>query len=115
MIAAAVWMLDRVTRRDSMSGTLFSELADLGERLERTSKRLQKAELLAEFLSALAPGEIPSAVRLIIGQVFPEWDERSLSISSKAVVAVVDALTHRLLTQHDINREMLADIAQEIE
>jgi DNA ligase 1 len=76
-----------------MNRTLFSQLAYLGEQFERTSKRTELASLLADFLRSLSPEEIPPAVRLIIGQVFPEWDGRVLNVSWKAVMAVVDGLT----------------------
>ena len=72
--------------------TPFAELAQLGERLEQTRKRKELAALVAEFLLALSHDEIPPAVRLIIGQVFAEWDGRALNLSSKAVSAVVDTL-----------------------
>jgi DNA ligase-1 len=75
-----------------MSETPFSELAQLGEQLERTKKRGEMATLLASFLKGLAPAEIPPAVRMTIGQVFPEWDGRALNISWRAVMAVVDEL-----------------------
>jgi DNA ligase-1 len=75
-----------------MSDTLFSRLAQLGEELERTKKRRELAALLADFLKILAPEEIPPAVRLTIGHVFPEWDGRALNVSWKAVMAVVDGL-----------------------
>jgi DNA ligase-1 len=76
-----------------MGDTLFGRLAKLGEQLERTSKRLELAALLADFLRELAPQEIPPAVRLTIGQVFPEWDGRALNVSWKAVMGVVEGLT----------------------
>jgi DNA ligase-1 len=76
-----------------MNGTPFSHLADLGERLEQTSKRRQMAVLLACFLRELSPTEIPPAVRLTIGQIFAEWDSRALNLSWKAVMSVVDKLT----------------------
>ncbi len=75
-----------------MSDTPFARLAHLGEELEQTSKRLELAALLANFLKDLSPDEIPPAVRLTIGQVFPEWDGRALNVSWKAVMAVVDGL-----------------------
>jgi DNA ligase-1 len=75
-----------------MSETLFSELAQLGEQLELTSKRGEMATLVASFLKGLAPAEIPPAVRMTIGQVFPEWDGRALNLSWQAVMAVVDEL-----------------------
>ena len=76
-----------------MDNTPFARLAHLGEQLERTSKRLELTALLADFLRGLAPEEIPPAVRLVIGQVFPEWDGRALNVSWKAVMAVLDGLT----------------------
>jgi DNA ligase-1 len=75
-----------------MTDTLLAQLAHLGEQLETTKKRTELAALLAGFLRALAPDEIPPATRLIIGQVFPEWDGRALNVSWKAVMAVVDSL-----------------------
>jgi DNA ligase-1 len=67
-------------------------LAELGERLERTKKRKELSELLAGFLRGLSTEEIPPAVRLTIGQVFPEWDGRALNVSWKAVMSVVEEL-----------------------
>jgi DNA ligase-1 len=76
-----------------MSEILFSKLARLGEQLEGTTKRLELAELLAEFIRTLAPPEIPPAVRLIIGQVFPESEGKALNLSWSAVMEVIDELT----------------------
>ena len=75
-----------------MSDTLFAELAQLGERLEGTSKRLELAKMLANFLRTLSPDETPAAVRLTVGQVFAEWDGRALNVSGKAVSKVLDGL-----------------------
>jgi hypothetical protein len=32
-------------------------------------------------------------VRLVIGQVFPEWDTRALNVSRQVVMAVINGLT----------------------
>jgi DNA ligase-1 len=84
-----------------MSNTPFAKLAHLGEQLERTTKRLELATLLADFLRGLSPEEIPPAVRLTIGQVFPEWDGRALNVSWKAVTTVMDELTNASPAVHD--------------
>jgi DNA ligase-1 len=75
-----------------MDDTPFAELAELSEQLEQTRKRGELTALLAGFLRSLSPAEIPPAVRLIIGQVFAEWDERTLNVNWKSVMAVVDDL-----------------------
>lgn len=76
-----------------MAATPFSRLAALSQQLESTSKRLELAALLAGLLREVEPDEIPLAVRLTIGQVFPEWDGRALNVSWKAVSDIVDSLT----------------------
>jgi len=75
-----------------MENTPFARLAHLGEQLEKTKKRRELSALLADFLKGLAPDELPPAVRLTIGQVFPEWDGRTLKVSWRTVMAVVDGL-----------------------
>jgi DNA ligase-1 len=76
-----------------MNGTPFASLAQLGEELEGTKKRGELTALLSVFLRDLAPEEISAAVRLTIGQVFPEWDERSLNVSWRTLMAVIDGQT----------------------
>lgn len=76
-----------------MDHTLFGQLAQLGEQLEQTSKRSTMTDMLADFLQELSPDEIPASVRLVIGQVFAEWDGRALNLSWKTMMAVVDTLT----------------------
>jgi DNA ligase-1 len=75
-----------------MLDTPFAKLADLGQQLEQTRKRLELAALLADFLRGLALEEVPPAVRMIIGQVFPEWDERALNVSWRMVETALDEL-----------------------
>ena len=76
-----------------MDKTPFEELALLGEQLEKTSGRLLLAEMIAQFLQRLAPDEIPSGLRLLIGQIFPEWDERALNLSWRAASKIAMELT----------------------
>jgi DNA ligase-1 len=76
-----------------MNSTPFSQLARLGEKLEGTKKRGDLTSLLADLLRTLSPEEIPPAVRLTIGQVFPEWDGRALNVSWRTLMAVLDGLT----------------------
>ena len=75
-----------------MTDTPFSRLAELARDLESTTRRGEMADSIARFLSTLAPAEVPAAVRLAIGQVFPEWDGRALNVSWKAVSAIVDEM-----------------------
>ncbi len=75
-----------------MSRAPFRRLAELSEQLEGESRRGELTSLLAGYLRELAAEELPAAVRLTIGQVFPEWDSRTLNVSWKSLMAVVDDL-----------------------
>jgi DNA ligase-1 len=76
-----------------MAQTGFETLASLGERLEKTSSRLQMRDLIAQFLRELASDELQSGVRLLLGQVFPEWDARTLNLSWRSVLKAITHLT----------------------
>ena len=63
----------------------FLELAQVLERVASTTKRLQKIQYLSEFLKSLQEEEIPPAVLLITGQVFPESSDKTLDVSWKTI------------------------------
>jgi hypothetical protein len=48
--------------------TAFLAAAEVCERLARTTGRLDRARLLADFLATLGPEEVAPAVRLLLGQ-----------------------------------------------
>jgi DNA ligase-1 len=75
-----------------MEPTSFTKLAQLGQRLEQTNKRSDKTALLAAFLRQLTADEIRPSVRLVIGQVFFEWEDRALNLSWRTLMAAVDEL-----------------------
>ena len=70
--------------------TPFSELADLCKALEATTKRKEKTRLLGDFLRRLEPEEVAPAVLLVVGSVFPEFDDRTLDVGWKTVRRVLD-------------------------
>jgi DNA ligase-1 len=92
-----------------MTDTPFAQLAHLGEQLEMTSKRLELTALLADFLRTLTPEEIAPAVRMVIGQVFPEGDERVLNVSWRQVEMVLDELTEASPAVRDEVRRQAVD------
>jgi DNA ligase-1 len=76
-----------------MTQTSFETLASLGESLQKTSGRLQMRDEIARFLRELASDELRAGVRLLLGQPFPEWDERTLNLSWRAVLETITDLT----------------------
>jgi DNA ligase 1 len=67
----------------------YRELAALYAKLEATSKRLEKTELVATFLKKCKDEELEQVMYLLQGRVFSQADERKLGMSSKLLVKSV--------------------------
>ncbi len=61
--------------------TYFARLAELCARLEATSKRNQKIDLIGEFLEKVSPEEVAKSTLFLSGKAFPESDPRVLEVS----------------------------------
>ena len=58
----------------------FYDFAQLGERLAATTKKLEKAALLKEYLAALADHDLALVTRFLAGRPFALADERVLNV-----------------------------------
>jgi DNA ligase 1 len=63
---------------------LYSEFVLLYERLSATTKRLEKIEIIAEFLPKLKGKE--EFIYLLRGRIFPDYDSREFGISTQLVI-----------------------------
>ncbi len=59
----------------------FSALAELCERLESTKERKAMTEWVAAFITQLEASEAEAAILMLMGRIFPKWDQRTLEIS----------------------------------
>lgn len=74
---------------------LFRHLAEVFERLEATSKRLEMFEILAELLRITDPEEIAPIIYMSQGRLLPAFHGLEMGMSDKLLMrALVDA-THR--------------------
>lgn len=71
----------------------YTPLAELYVQLEKTSKRLEKTFLLAEFLKRCSQDDLREVVYLLQGRVFAQSDERKLGMSSQLLVKVISQAT----------------------
>ncbi len=66
---------------------LYSELCELYARLEKTSKRLEKTEILADFLGKLKREKDrkveEGVMHLLRGRIFPDYSDHEIGISSQ--------------------------------
>ncbi|MBI5347509.1 MAG: ATP-dependent DNA ligase [Candidatus Aenigmarchaeota archaeon] len=66
----------------------FLELAELYEKLESTSKKLEKRDILADFYKKCSLEQLPEVVLLSMGVIFPAGEE-DLGIAKKMMIKVV--------------------------
>ncbi len=62
------------------SETPFTTIANLAAVLAGTTKRLEKRRLIADYLRSVRPDEIPAAVLLTVGKIFPEREQKALNV-----------------------------------
>ncbi len=70
----------------------FRDLAELGEQLAATKKKLEHSRLIGAYLKSLPPEEIAPAARLLIGRVLPESDPRVVNLSGAAITRVLETV-----------------------
>ena len=73
--------------------TYFKALAELCEKLESTTKRISKVNIVAEFLKGLEPQEVEPAVSMILGRPFPKWSQQTLEVSWATLSEIIKRLT----------------------
>ena len=73
--------------------TPFKALAELGEKLEATRKRLLMIDLAADFLKNLEIQEVEPAVSMLLGRPFPKWSQRTLEVSWTTLSEIIKRIT----------------------
>ena len=67
----------------------YQELVDVYSALEATTKRLEKTDIIAEYLKKLDADTIGKVGLLLRGGVFPAWSSEEIGIGSKLVERAV--------------------------
>jgi DNA ligase-1 len=66
----------------------YKKLAQLYEDLSSTTKRLEKIDILSKFLEFI-PKEDSYILYLILGEIYPEYDERRIGISNQLAIKAI--------------------------
>ena len=69
----------------------YSKLCEVYEKLESTSKGLEKTKILSEFLKEIE--NTPELIYLLQGKVFPDYDERESGISIQLAIKAISKAT----------------------
>lgn len=71
---------------------LYKKLAELYEDLSSTTKRLEKISSLGKFLRYL-PEPDRDVLYLLLGEIYPDYDERRIGISSQLAIKAISMST----------------------
>lgn len=69
----------------------YSQLVDVYDRLEKTSKRLEKIEIISDALKKVRKEELKEIVYLLEGRIFPEWDKRKIGFSNRLMIKALSS------------------------
>ena len=67
----------------------YLELVKIYEELEKTTKRLEKTEIISKLLKKTSKENLPIIMLLIEGRLFPNWDEREIGVASRLVIKTI--------------------------
>ena len=70
----------------------YSQLAELYKEISSTTKRLEKTEILAKFLKNVSI-EDKDLMYLLLGDIYPEYDERKIGISNQLTIKAISKAT----------------------
>jgi len=70
----------------------YLKLTELYEQLDSTTKRLEKTKILSDFLKEIKVEE-KDLLYLLLGRIYPEYDERILGISNQLAVKAISKAT----------------------
>ncbi|MEK6913857.1 MAG: ATP-dependent DNA ligase [Nanoarchaeota archaeon] len=70
----------------------YLKLAELYDSLSKTTKRLEKTEILSKFLKELSESD-REVLYLLHGNIYPEYDQRKIGISSQLAIKAISKAT----------------------
>jgi DNA ligase 1 len=68
---------------------LYKELCNVYDKLEKTSKRLEKTEYISELLKKTPKEDMTKVMLLVQGNIYPEWDDRKVGVASRIVLKAI--------------------------
>ncbi|MBW2969225.1 DNA ligase, partial [Candidatus Woesearchaeota archaeon] len=71
----------------------YAELVGIYNKLESTTKRLEKTFYLSNFLKTVDSADLDKVLLLIQGKIFPSWDERKIGMAARLLLKAIQLST----------------------
>jgi DNA ligase-1 len=96
---------------------VFSAFAETAEEIGKTTKRLEKAALLARYFEGLDDAHLAIAARYFAGHIFPLRDQRTTNIGGATLFRALENVTGQnseLLAKRLVHHGDLGDLSAEV-
>ena len=81
----------------------YEKLIEIYEKLGKTTKRLEKTQIISDFLKTVDVKDTSDSVLLLQGKVFPSWDEHKIGVASRLILKAINLATG--IKTEDIEKE----------
>ena len=71
----------------------YKELVNIYSKLEKTTKRLEKVDIISEFLKKINKENLGKVINLLQGKVYADWEELKLGMSERLILKVINKST----------------------
>ena len=71
----------------------YEELVKIYSQLEKTAKRLEKVDIISEFLKKAGKEDLNKIIHLLQGKVYADWEELKLGVSERLILKVINQAT----------------------
>ena len=71
----------------------YKELVNIYSKLEKTTKRLEKVDIISEFLKKINKENLSKVINLLQGKVYADWEELKLGMSERLILKVINKST----------------------
>ncbi|MBW2980324.1 ATP-dependent DNA ligase [Candidatus Woesearchaeota archaeon] len=67
----------------------YQNLVNVYQKLEATTKRLEKTHIISEFLKTIEAEDLPKVILLLQGKLFPNWDPSKIGVASRLILKAI--------------------------
>jgi len=71
----------------------YKELVEVYSKLEKTTKRLEKVDIISEFLKKTDRGDLSKVINLLQGKVYASWEDLKLGMNERLILKVINQST----------------------
>ena len=71
----------------------YKTLAEVYEDLESTTKKLKKAEIIANYIKKIPSKLLPKVILLLTGKIFPTWSEEVTGVARQLMIKAIAKAT----------------------